>query len=78
MVQGVKDGELSLQPFGSLLLWCRFNPWPRNFHMLQAWSNKKKKSNNNNPCLAALSVYLLFRKHQYLENTPKTLFIFLL
>ena len=31
----VKDSVLSL-------LWCRFNPLPRSFHMPQAWPNKKK------------------------------------
>ena len=40
--QFVKDPVLSLQQLGSLL-WCRFSPWPRNFHMLQAWQKKKKK-----------------------------------
>ena len=25
-----------------LLLWCRFDPWPRNFHMPQAWPKNKK------------------------------------
>ena len=32
----VKDPELSL-------LWLRFKPWPRNFHMPQVGSKKKKK-----------------------------------
>ena len=32
VVQGVKDLMLSLlRPW--LLLWLRFDPWPRNFHM---------------------------------------------
>ena len=31
--QWVKDPALSLQWLG-LLLWCGFDPWPRNFHML--------------------------------------------
>ena len=31
----VRDLELSL-------LWCGFDPWPRNFHMLQMWPNKNK------------------------------------
>ena len=26
-----------------LLLWLGFQPWPRNFYMLQAWPKKKKK-----------------------------------
>ena len=33
MAQWVKDLALSLQQLG-LLLWPRFDPWPRNFHML--------------------------------------------
>ena len=33
---------LSLQWLG-WLLWHRFDPWPRNFHMPQTWSKKKKK-----------------------------------
>ena len=34
MAQQVKDPVLSLLWPGSLL-WCEFNPWPGNFHMLQ-------------------------------------------
>ena len=40
MVQWIKDPALSLQWLRSLL-WCRFDPWPGNFHMLPAWSKKK-------------------------------------
>ena len=40
--QKVKDGALSLQLLGSLL-WCRFDPQPRTFHILQVWPKKKKK-----------------------------------
>ena len=29
----VKDLALSM-------LWCEFNPWPRNFHMLWEWTTK--------------------------------------
>ena len=43
MAQKVKDLVLSLQWLGSLLC-CGFSPWPRNFHMPQAWPKKKKKS----------------------------------
>ena len=32
----VKDSVLSL-------LWLRFNPQPRNFHMPQAWQKQKQK-----------------------------------
>ena len=31
---------LSLQRLG--LLQCRFNPWPRNFHMLWTWPQRKE------------------------------------
>ena len=40
MAQWVKDPRLSLQHLW-LLLWHRFDPWPRNFHM--PWSQPKKK-----------------------------------
>ena len=33
MAQQVKDLVLSMLWLG-LLLWCTFDPWPRNFHML--------------------------------------------
>ena len=36
MVQRVKDPVLSL-------LWRGFDPWPRKFHMLWTWPEKKKK-----------------------------------
>ena len=44
MGQQVKDPALSLQWLGSLL-WCRFDPWPRDFHMPWTWpkQNKRKK-----------------------------------
>ena len=40
VVQWVKD-LLSLQQLRSLG-WHGFDPWPRNFHVLQAWQKKKK------------------------------------
>ena len=42
LVQLVKNPSLSLQQLRSLL-WRRFDPWSRNFHMPQAWEKKKKK-----------------------------------
>ena len=42
MMQRVKDSALSLQLLG-LLLWHRFHPWPRNFHMLQEQQQKTTK-----------------------------------
>ena len=44
VAQWVKDPVLSLLWLG-LILWCRFNAWPRNFHMpwVQPKKLKKKK-----------------------------------
>ena len=42
MTQQVKDLELSLLWLWSLL-WWGFDPWLRNFHMLQVWPICKKK-----------------------------------
>ena len=42
VVQHFKDPLLSLQ-WLRLLLWHRFNPWPRNFHLPQEQQKKKKK-----------------------------------
>ena len=42
MAQQVKDLALSWQWLW-LLLYCRFDPWPRKFHMLWTLSKKKKK-----------------------------------
>ena len=47
MAQKVKDLVLSLQWLRSLLC-CGFSPWPRNFHMPQAWPKKKKKKFKKN------------------------------
>ena len=40
VAQCVEDLSLSLQQHG-LLLWCKFDPWPRNFH--RPAKKKKKK-----------------------------------
>ena len=42
VVQQVKDLVFSPQQH-RLMLWCRFDIWPRNLHMLQAQQKKKKK-----------------------------------
>ena len=42
MVQWVKDLVL-LKLWHRLKLWLRFNPWPRNFHMLYMQPGGKKK-----------------------------------
>ena len=39
MAQWVKDLALSLQQL-RLLLWHRFDPWPRNFDVPQVWPKK--------------------------------------
>ena len=41
--QWVKNLALLLQQLG-LLLWCSFDPWPRNFHMLQVQQKKNQKT----------------------------------
>ena len=45
VVQQVKDPALPLLWLG-LLLWCRFDPWPRNFHMpwVQLKQTNKQKT----------------------------------
>ena len=42
VAQQVKNPALSLLQLDSLL-WHRFNPWPKNFHIMWSWSKKKKK-----------------------------------
>ena len=42
LAQWIKDLALSLQQLRSLL-WHGFNPWPENFHMLQASSSSQKR-----------------------------------
>ena len=42
VAEQVKYSALSLKWLGSLL-WHRFNPWPRNFHMPCMWPKNKKK-----------------------------------
>ena len=46
MALAVKDLALFLLWLRSPL-WCRFNYWPGNFHILWAWPKKKKKTNKN-------------------------------
>ena len=43
VAQQVKDLAL-LHLWPRLQLWHRFDPWPRNFHILWVWQKKKKKS----------------------------------
>ena len=44
VAQWAKDP--ALQP-----LWCRFDPWPRNFCILWVWPKKKKKKAQNEQVL---------------------------
>ena len=46
VAQEVKEPALLLPQLRSPL-WHRFDPWPRNFHMLQAQLKKKKKMKNH-------------------------------
>ena len=48
MAQQVKGPALSLL-WLRLLLWLGFDPWPRNFCMLQAGQKKKKKKKSEVP-----------------------------
>ena len=43
MVRQVKDLALSLL-WIRLLLWPEFDPWPKNFHVLQVWPKQKTKN----------------------------------
>ena len=51
MVQQVEDPALSLQQLGSLL-WRKFNPWPRNFHMPRQGQKKIFLSQRNSRMLS--------------------------
>ena len=46
VAQWVKDPALYLWWFGSQL-WCRFDPWPRNFSMPWVWWGKKDRNWKN-------------------------------
>ena len=47
-MQQIKDPALSLQRLGSLL-WHRFSPWPRNFHLPWGQQNKQTNKQTNTP-----------------------------
>ena len=63
MAQGVKDLMSLLRLW--LLMWHRFDPWPRNFYMLQVQQKKKKKKKKKKnyvdpgQCLLTLNAILL-------------------
>ena len=60
----VKNPVLSLKQHGSLL-WYRFNPWPRNFHVLQAWPKKKKKKKKKHPTKTQTLQFFIYNNHTY-------------
>ena len=41
-------GSLAVRDPTLLLLWLRFNPWPRNFHIPWAQPKKKEKGRKKN------------------------------
>ena len=45
MAQRVKDLVLSLQRLS--LLWCGFDPWLGNFHLIQVWPKKEREKENH-------------------------------
>ena len=57
-MQQVKDLALLLQQLGSLL-WHRFYPWPRNFHV--PWRQTKKNSILQNNPVGSSNGFLLCR-----------------
>ena len=59
MAQWVKDPALSQQLRS--LLWLGFDPWPKNFYMLQAQPKKKKKKMN----LKLQSFISITMRHSY-------------
>ena len=46
MAEQIKYLGLPLQ-WPRSLVWHGFDPWPRNFHMLQTWPNKKVKKRSS-------------------------------
>ena len=39
-------GDLDVKDMALSLLWCGLDPWPRNFHMLQAWGKNEKNDSS--------------------------------
>ena len=57
MAQRVKDLVLSLL-WVRLLLWCRFSPWPGNFHMPQVRQKNKRLNFSNKSLMCIYSLML--------------------
>lgn len=74
VAQWVKDPAVLPQQPGSLL-WCGFNPWPRNFH--RPWAQPKKDLDNNLSttvkfiCYMATATALLQKLHSELNLKNK-------
>ena len=68
----VKDPALSLLWLRSRL-WCRFDPWPWNFHMLQMWPKKihiGKKRKKKKPLVFSSYTTVRDRSIEELQNRP--------
>ena len=63
MAQGVKDSVLSLQR-------SRFDPWPRNFHVLWVQPKKKKKINKGGVPFVVQQLMNLIRIHEDVGSIP--------
>ena len=70
VAQGVKDLVL-WQLWLRSQLWLRFDPWSRNFHMLQVWPEKKKDRQKLSK--ESASFFIMFPKQQekqFIELIP--------
>ena len=74
MAQQVKDLVLSLQQLG-LLLWRGFDPWPRNFHILQEGERKKKKKKNVTLPLTSLGQLFQLPESQFAHLSSGSTYI---
>ena len=69
MTQQVRDLALSRLWLGSLL-WHKFDPWPRNFHMPRLQPKKKKKKRKKN-----YMAIFIFRGKNTLSNKKSLCFL---
>ena len=73
MVLKVKDPAFSLQQLGSLL-WCGFDPWPRNIHLSKNWQKKKRnKEKKNNHFNIPLGFWCFFQAYLELHSSIKNI-----
>ena len=55
-----------------LLLWSRFNAWPRNFHMLQVWPKNKTKQNKSHQLITVYGlIWILSHLDCVFKNAQK-------